>query len=214
MSGALASVSNLENIGAVISDTQFDALDDELHRAVGRMVHRWSQLESWLGSILTLLLVGNASGRQGPALYYEVPNLRSRIGLVRAAFAERDDLPLALQAQWSAIVDAIEAEIPERNEVIFGDFIQGFTDQPVVGIVPKRLSEARHRHPPEGSTKLGFDAADVERHADRLALLRDALWALHMAMPMVIGAAPPQTADGYIDQWTAARAIREWPSKS
>ena len=193
---------------------KFEKLEAELHQAVGRMVATWSQVESWLAHILTLLLIGNASGRQGETIYYEVPNLRPRMAMVKAAFFNRSEIAEATRETWDKILDAIERESTERNSIIHGDFIRGTVTamQIAVAVSPKIFSDMRRQSPPPGAQKLGFDAGDINRHIERIGYLRDALWALYGDLPNADDSRPSQSAEDYLDAWRAARGRREWPS--
>jgi hypothetical protein len=193
---------------------QFEELEAELHQAVGRMVATWSQVEGWLAHILTLLLIGNARGRQGETIYYEVPNLRPRMAMVKAAFFNRSEIAQTTRETWDKILDAIEREAPERNSIIHGDFIRGnpTSMQIAVGVSPRIFSDMRRQSPPPGVWKLGFDAGDINRHIERIGNLRDALWALYGDLPNANDSRPSQSAENYLDAWRVARGCREWPS--
>ncbi|WP_095818268.1 hypothetical protein [Mesorhizobium sp. WSM3859] len=198
------------------ADKIFDELEAELHREVGRMVATWSQLEGWLAHILTLLLVRSGRGREGETIYYEVPNLRPRIAVMNAAFFNRSDIGEDIQKRWSALIAATEKEAVERNSIVHGDFLRGTVGNSdlAVAVSPKVFSDMRRKHPPKGVSKMGFHSVDIRRHTERVALLRDALWALYGDLPDSEDAKPPRSAEEYLDAWRVARGQREWPSVS
>lgn len=194
------------------TDANYERIASQLYEAVGRMTAAWSMLEGWLAHTLTVLLVGDGSGRQGETIYYEVPNIRPRIAILRAAFFNRKDLSDDTQEHWNSIVKAIEREAPERNELVHGDFIFGTDNAGImVAISPRIFSDIRRLDPPE-SYKQGFYRDDVVRHTTRVHILKDALWALFATLPGAGATRPPKGVDEYLDAWRLERGKREWPS--
>jgi hypothetical protein len=195
------------------TEAKFERMDAELYESVGRMIRAWSMVEGWLAHTLTILLIGNASGRQGETIYFEVPNIRPRIAIVRAAFFNRQDLDPKLHNDWLAIIDAIEREAPERNALVHGDFVHGHDDIDIaVAISPRIFSDIRRLIPPAGINKIGFYRDDVVRHTTRVQILADALWALFVTLPGSTDASPQKSVEEYLADWRVERGKREWPS--
>ena len=193
----------------------FEELERDLYIAMGRLIQKWSAVESRLAHILTLLLTGSGASRQGETIYYALSNLQPRILVLKAAFFNRNDIAGDTQDRWQKIIDAISNESAERNSLIHGDFIRGTVNngtQMAIAISPKIFSDMQRKEAPPGVQKLGFDTTDVLRHVERMDHLKNALWALYGELPNADDSKPPLTFSEYLHLWNAARGIRQWPS--